>query len=208
MKEIDLKRDYQGSPWVYYLSKVKCCINKYGPKSVLKTDSHNEARGKPIPGGMAGQISPMVGALVLLEIDGNVLRKAKQNLSTLCPNLANISYLKGDIRNLRFYSQSYDMVIDLSTLDHVSQEDLDVALYGYNLCLKKDGILLLVVWCSKSGEQEEDNRSNQYLFSKLFLDDILSKYFTKEEEEEFFDYYYYPNGFMCGYVLKKIEGVS
>jgi SAM-dependent methyltransferase len=61
-------------------------------------------------------------------------------------NLNKVNVLQGDIRSLPFKDASFDMVLDLSTLDHVPLHQALEAIQEYKRVLKKDGILVLIFW--------------------------------------------------------------
>lgn len=50
---------------------------------------------------------------------------------------------KGDITNLKFKNETFDLVICMDVLYHVWVKDIDQAIGGFNRVLKKGGILLI-----------------------------------------------------------------
>lgn len=55
--------------------------------------------------------------------------------------------VRGDIRSLPFADGSFDAVLDLSTLDHVTLHDARYAVEEYARVLRQGGVLLLAFWC-------------------------------------------------------------
>lgn len=74
-----------------------------------------------------------------IDISPVVISQAKLRLK-------NVQIKQGDIRNLPFESDFFDIVLDLSTLDHLSQNEVKNALKEYERVLKKNGILVLIFW--------------------------------------------------------------
>ncbi len=75
------------------------------------------------------------------------------DVSRLTCNLAHgknkkINIIQGSIRNLPFRAGFFDAVLDLSTLDHVPENEVSGIIQEYKQVLKKDGILVLIFWYS------------------------------------------------------------
>lgn len=63
--------------------------------------------------------------------------------------LKSVNIIQGDIRNLPFKNSSFDILLDLSTLDHVPETQAISTLREYERVLKKGAILVLIYWyCS------------------------------------------------------------
>jgi len=60
--------------------------------------------------------------------------------------IKNIHIAQGDIRTIPLKSNSFDILLDLSTLDHIPQNETTNVLREYNRVLKKSGIMVLVFW--------------------------------------------------------------
>jgi ubiquinone/menaquinone biosynthesis C-methylase UbiE len=156
-------------PWTYYLEKCRA-VCKPGMK-ILKTDCNNEAYARPQDGGIAGNID---GEVTLLEYDQKVIDD--------CPKKFAVD--KGDIRELP-YGRDFDLVIDLSTLDHIPFADVPKAIGEYAR-VGKD--LLLIVWCGVDWLVEQTNRAdflptNQYYFNEELVESELKKYYHIEEKD-------------------------
>ena len=99
---------------------------------VLKTDAFNEAEGlHPIT-----EYLPPERAHII-ELDMATVRKARKN----CPG---VTIQEGDIRRLPLEPMTFDLVIDLSTIDHIP--DPHHAIREYARVLKPGGHLLLISW--------------------------------------------------------------
>lgn len=51
---------------------------------------------------------------------------------------------QGDIRYLPYPSEFFDLILDVSTIDHIPFSEAEVALLEYNRCLKGNGVLVLM----------------------------------------------------------------
>lgn len=137
----------------YYLDRAKELVDKYKPKTVLKTDLDNEVYSSPREGGIVGNLGDM--DITAFDIVPDLVERAlKLNLK------ANIHL--GDIREIADV-EKYDMIIDLSTLDHVNQSDAIKTIGNYKRALKKGGILLLIVWTAKEYREAD----KQYFFKDI-----------------------------------------
>lgn len=117
-----------------YQQTVKALVEKYNPLRVLKTDCWNESDGDfPVASEITGRY------VVCLELQPSRIAKAQSKFPWL-------RFTKGDIRSIPFDDNEFDMVIDLSTIDHV--EEYKKALNEYARVLIDDGVLYLVAWHS------------------------------------------------------------
>jgi len=103
-------------------------------------------------------------------------------------NIKNLKIFQGEIQDLPFNKNYFDILLDLSTLDHVSIENAACALKEYARVLKKDGIVVLIFWQNsffirKVLKKREEN--GQYLFPLARIRqgvedefDILEEYCT------------------------------
>jgi len=97
---------------------------------VLKTDAYNESTGRE-------PISGVAPGCTVLELYGKVCREAKAR----CPGL---HVVPGDIRSMPFPDASFDVILDLSTIDHIP--DPARAFDEYRRVLVPGGMLLVVAW--------------------------------------------------------------
>ena len=58
----------------------------------------------------------------------------------------NVHIIQGDMRNLPFRDDSFDILLDLSTLDHIPENQVMDVLHEYKRALRKSGILVLIFW--------------------------------------------------------------
>jgi tetratricopeptide (TPR) repeat protein len=143
------------------------------PKSVLKTDAHNEAKIYAI----SQPIVPIFtdSFLRVLEYDVVTLERAKNNFGSL----KNVEFLSGDIRKLPFNDEVFDLVVDFSTIDHVMPSDVIVVLDEYKRTLIKGGVASVVYWTSVNASRHDAQWSHQEQY--YFLDSD----FTSAFEERF-----------------------
>lgn len=116
-----------------YLTAVEALVRKYQPKRILKTDCWNEADGDT-------PIANVIGA-ECVEIDTACIRRAQAKFPGLVAT-------EGDIRALPFGDKIFDMVVDLSTIDHMF--DFQVVLDEYVRVTRSGGVVYIVVWVSDS----------------------------------------------------------
>jgi len=57
-----------------------------------------------------------------------------------------VNAFQADIRSLPFKDNSLDIILDLSTLDHIPLSSVPNVLKGYSRILKENGILVLIFW--------------------------------------------------------------
>jgi len=161
--------------WPFYLKKFNEIISKYELKDILKTDCNNEAYSRPKKGGLVYNLDKINNLNVkLLEYDIKVINDAL----TLFPDL-NVE--QGDIRNLLFNNEEFDLVADFSTIDHIPDSDLHKTIKEYLRVTKKTGFVILVIWLSYKKEDVIANNDKwrpecQYFF---WEDDII-EYIKKE----------------------------
>lgn len=60
--------------------------------------------------------------------------------------LKNIKVVNCDIRRIPFVDKYFDVVLDISTIDHVPENDIVFVLKEYNRILKDGGVLILISW--------------------------------------------------------------
>jgi cyclopropane fatty-acyl-phospholipid synthase-like methyltransferase len=140
---------------------------------ILKTDSYNEGFGRPI-------ITNQDATLIECNID-HVQKAIEAN-----PNL---NVIFGDIRML-FYDKTFDTILDLSTIDHVPDEDIPVVMSNYSKALKPDGKILIIAWLRKSEMPMPENwqSTNQYFLDENVFKNEFKKHFEVKEEKLILDF--------------------
>lgn len=125
-------RDYMNSQ---YSSLIIRWIGSVRNKSILKTDMYEEAlNGKSVL-----YIFRQYNKIRGVDISKLVINKVAKN-----PALSFISGLKvGDIRDKIFRKAEFDIILSLSTLDHIPKKDFTKALDNINCGLKREGTLIL-----------------------------------------------------------------
>lgn len=149
---------------LYYLRRAIECVSEFRNPRVLKTDACNESHDYlPCSGGIALNL-PSCAEVTVVEWDVAVIEAAKLRHPML-------QLRHGDIRSLQdFTPGTFDVVLDLSTLDHIQPKDVHRALSSYQRVLKENGTLLLVFWASLNrdlitvGDCGEWNHGKQYYF--------------------------------------------
>lgn len=165
----------------FYLRESQRIVDTMDNPMVLKTDLYNEEQGTPIACGIVGNLKDCM--TFGIEFQEARLEAAKKKVPWAASRMT-----QGDIRDLKFPDQMFDLVIDLSTVDHVPTTDLDKVFSEYSRVLRKGGTLLMVVWTdgvfNPEGEWSPDN---QYFFDR---DTFLPKFEAKFEviqNESIFD---------------------
>lgn len=133
------------SIWECYLRISQAVVALYQNPKILKVDASNESGNLPIPGGIAGNLE---GEAVCLEIKEDVIKLAKDKNPKL-----NIQ--AGDVRQLPFERGSFDVILDLSTIDHLHPDFLQGVLEEYYRALKTGGRLLIIPWLSDNERYKE-----------------------------------------------------
>ena len=137
--------------------------NNVGPDDyVLKTDAYNEMEG----GYKDIFLDPRKTTYV--EIDPATVQAARARHPDKY-------IIQGDIRELTSSDCIFDVVLDLSTIDHIPPEDVPVAIAEYNRVLKRKGKLILVAWCCDEWRDEpEDWGGPQYFIHTPYLVETLT----------------------------------
>jgi len=140
------------------------------PLSVLKTDAFNEAHKRsPI------EDYAETAHVQLVENDEAVIAAARTNYPDL-------KIVLGDIRALPFSDQAFDVILDLSTIDHVP--DPPRAIREYARCLRPGGALCLVSWVhlGRATQQRPSAYGGmQYFFDCVALRSFLAEHFWIED---------------------------
>jgi len=131
---------------------------------ILKTDCFNEATGRPMAGGIAGNIP---GNVRLVEIRADYVKAAKR---------AGLDAQLADIRRLPFENGAFDLVLDFSTIDHV--RDWRPALAEYQRVMRPGARIAVVVWTM---EALEHMRGQFYFPEAGFRRDFRGRFGIKEE---------------------------
>jgi len=139
-------------------------------KSILKTDCYNE--------GFRDKIANE--KTVLVEYKQSHIIQAL----SLHPQL---TIVQGDIRKLPFENEHFDLLIDLSTIDHVLPIDMPQVIAEYNRVLEPGGAILLVAWFSRFANAINDWCPDaQFYLPYEQTKGELKKYFTINIETPLF----------------------
>lgn len=153
--------------------------------NLLKTDLWNEgvATGRDILSQYQGD-----GDLNLYGVDISSI-----TCSAAKKRIKRTSIIQGDIRNLPFEDSCFDIILDLSTLDHIPPHQVKSVIQEYKRTLRKDGILLLIFWYDsallrlifklrKIDYKRQPAKGTQYYFPISVLKDDIKKQFNILEE--------------------------
>lgn len=163
--------------WAWYLMKVIEVAEGYINPQILKMDAYNELLDVPIDGGIANNVP---GAkFTVLEFETLYARKVER----MYPNLR---VVLGDIRKLPFKKETFDIIADLSTIDHVSVKSLPQVFKGYDRVLKPGGKAIIIAWLTNnpmvSDETERRHQVwqsiSQYFFPYTEFSNLLQEHFN------------------------------
>jgi SAM-dependent methyltransferase len=118
-------------------------------KSILKTDCYNEAFKRPI----------------ITTQPAKLIEYNQKHIDLALKNNPKLNIIHGDVRKLPYKDNEFDLVMDLSTIDHIHPQDLSKVISEYNRCLMKNGTLLIIVWLTLVPKPIKSWKStNQYFF--------------------------------------------
>jgi len=148
--------------------------------NVLKTDLWTEGvdRRREILNHLLSEIKGRRVNAYGMDISRDVCLQAKNNGTE-----GNI--VQGDIRSLPFRENFFDLILDLSTLDHLPLHQVPCVIRGYKRCLKREGVLVLM-FAPSGGLFELFGHYHVYGGLKLIL---TGKY---KEERLSRDFYTFP----------------
>lgn len=149
------------------------------PLSVLKTDANNEAFGNDYDDDLRFYVQPIFPHIEnmcnvsCVDIDQNTAAKALEKFPDLDVRV-------GSITDLPFPNESFHVILDLSTIDHVM--NYEQVLNEYSRVLKPGGYALIVSWLDSYTHEVEE----QIWFEHdAFLSAINARF--KIIETQFFD---------------------
>jgi SAM-dependent methyltransferase len=156
----------------FYVNKAVALAEQFKGKNVLKTDCHNESGiySHSIP------IIPRIKDLVnvtALEIDEAVINKAKINIG-----VDGWKVVQGDIRQLPFSDNEFDLLMDFSTIDHVDISKLPMVFSEYRRVCKTHSHFFIVVWTSNVSRNAGEG---QYYFERSTFEEEMMLWATVED---------------------------
>jgi SAM-dependent methyltransferase len=129
------------------------------------------------------------------DISESVVRMAKNKITK------EVNLLQADLLHMPFRDSSFDILLDLSTLDHVP--DVSSALKEYERVLKDKGILLLIFLTDHVANKEECAKiDNQFYLNVKSMKSMISKRFTILEEYAFWNFLISFEGFRYSNYLR------
>jgi len=72
--------------------------------------------------------------------------------------------VQADIRSLPYADESFDMILDVSTIDHIPLEEAAAVIQDYWICLKEHGVLVLIFAHQKGTLDNKDMGDEYYCF--------------------------------------------
>lgn len=167
-------------------------------KFALKTDCFNETHEKPII-----YREEDLSKTTLLEYNPEHIKLAREKI----PNLR---VFQGDIRRLiEWEAQTFDLLLEFSTIDHVPQSDVPIVLDGYNHVLMPGSKAVIITWFNGDGYKDEGkgwNSTDQYFFDFEFVKSEIEKRFKIVDEATILDDTYSgtpPKCFLYEFRLEK-----
>ncbi|MBK9272870.1 MAG: class I SAM-dependent methyltransferase [Saprospiraceae bacterium] len=170
------------SHWQFYLNKAQEVIGEREGLNVLKTDAYNELLDIPIEGGIAPNLGNQ--NITLLEYEVLYVNKVRK----LIPE---IEVVEGDIRKLPFENNTFDVLMDFSTIDHIQPKDLEQTLRGYKNVVKRKGDVIIVSWVTTNSTVYEETLERgktwhtlcQFFFDYKSLSKMMRNIFDDVKEE-------------------------
>ncbi len=152
----------------FYLDKAIQIAQTNKGATVLKTDCHNESniytQSKPIIPHIWNDVN-----VFSLEQDASVIKKALHNIGN-----KNWVVKQGDIRNIPYDNDQFDILMDFSTIDHVCADDLPKVVAEYKRVTKPSAKFMIVVWTDSN--RKCARWPGQFFFSKDYFENQLNKH--------------------------------
>jgi SAM-dependent methyltransferase len=140
---------------------------------LLKTDLWDEGV-EPVEKNILGKIQSNNNlSLYGVDISKTVCSLAK-------PKVARVQITQATIENLPFRKESFDVVLDLSTLDHVPETKAMQVIGGYERVLKRGGVLVLIFEYDNI-HRHTKRKQTTYYFSKILTEKIQKTFYEREE---------------------------
>jgi SAM-dependent methyltransferase len=165
-----------------YINLVKIAVELVGVDAKkLKTDIYNEVRDR-------GNMYP------LLMPNCSFLDINKKYCKIMAKRYPDAEIKEGDIRAIPYTDDTFDLVVDLSTIDHIAE--YKTALREYKRILKMGGVLLLSVWVDN---EQQIKRHNQYRHKYSNFNSSINNMFNIIAHDRFMR----GGGWLVWYLAKK-----
>jgi SAM-dependent methyltransferase len=150
---------YRGIYQYYYDSAKEIAKTLPEGSKILKTDCHNETGIYPESIPLVPMLSEY-GFVEVIEFDKSIISKVDIGKG-------NWNIQQGDIRQLPYNDNTFDFIIDCSTIDHIPIEDVGKVLLEYHRVAKNEAKVSIVVWLTESETTKiaEWNSTHQYFFN-------------------------------------------
>ena len=160
--------------------------------AVLKTDLWNESKANlPDRGGILAHVNAK--SLFGIDIDHAVVETAVRIWPSVWREMdggggwaqPSAEFLEGDIRDLCFADNWFDLILDLSTIDHIPLVDVPKTLDEYERVLVRGGTLYLSTWLVDRDHEVNDpidgSELRQYCFPRNLFAPILESRFNLQD---------------------------
>lgn len=146
-------------------------INSKNNLDLLKVDLYNEGveRKKDV----LGRYQNSGFNIYAIEISKKFCFMAR-------PNFPEAYITQGSIEKLPFTKNSFDIILDLSTLDHIPEKKALEVIIDYKRILRKGGFLLIIFRYNSMHNMKIKNAPS-YFFSNSFIEKIKKDFESTEE---------------------------
>jgi SAM-dependent methyltransferase len=159
MRYTDMVACYQ-----HYIDKSREIVSLYPDAVVLKTDGWNET----LRDCRCGFEFDMPVLTQIGAAEEHCIEYLKDRSELAQERNPSVKVVNADLTKYDYPDEKFDVILDLSTIDHIHPKDLHIVLGKYNKWLKSQGTLLLVVWQNYNKRWREEpvdiNPNHQYYF--------------------------------------------
>lgn len=164
MSGFNIKYRQMSEVYEHYITRSREIVSEYPDAVILKTDGWNETLSECRSGFDIDM--PVLGTLGAREEYAiEILPERAELLRSKCPG---VNVITGDLTKYDFGTGKFDVILDLSTIDHIHPLDLQTVLSSYARWLKYGGTMWLVVWLNYNKKWREVERGahpgHQYFF--------------------------------------------
>jgi SAM-dependent methyltransferase len=181
---VDIKYRKMVEVYNHYVEHSREIVSQYTDAVVLKTDGWNETLSECRCGFDVDM--PVLGRLgAKEEYSIEIIPERAELMQKKCPS---VKVVNGDLTTYDFGEKKFDVILDLSTIDHIHPLELQTVLNSYGRWLKDGGTMWLVVWLSYHKRWREVERGihpgHQYYFGYDDFKEMLglSGFRIKSEE--------------------------
>lgn len=137
--------------------------------TILKTDLYNESEVQSNNKNILKALSPYIKKGYGIEIDSNIYNEALKVMK----DYGNLDLKLGSITELPLFDASIDLILDLSTIDHV--KNYEKVIQEYRRVIKPNGEVIIIVWLTDDISCK--SYKDQYCFNQKTFEKCLKEYF-------------------------------